>query len=748
MNITNNHDIGTVTDYQRYLLMLDRLSDTKNEQQFRFFMQWLIKHEDIKNDLGATAETLSKIDLSIFQNRRRELEIFAPEIVKEVDLKISEYDAIRAFIDAGYGREEVMNLPVGLIVDMQTMMAFEHRFPEQEGKSLVQRLANAKKTILTALKDDKNKFMLSTALFAISVGTGGAVGVLGATMFATRLAENTFVQKMMTKVEGKVDDFLVTSGFRKESIEGRKESVGEKLGSITSSSWYKKAKLPITACLLLSGVGTLAVLGTEGLSHALDSIQNIDTNTLTEKGLTFIKSGLDASESAVNYVSHNTETFVDNFSAASSAAGNTIGDVFGGATDELSTVAKNIGNVINNASSSADEIINNSAIAFSDIGDSVTDVTMNATDSFSSSVDGVHINASVPDMNDVLKDGFGDPVNEHFGHAFGNLEHAEHGVTASLSEESVHLKPGVDLNDVSAHGFSDVVSDKFGHEFGHITPNQNELSAVNDNVVHPTSKDVFKAEGNVHSQTALEKSSIADYANNIDKKEFLQGHHDSIYNHNGESMETFESNPRVIHSTEGHSLSGTSPLKNIVDKHASIYHNDAPMETFATDPKIIHSGESASLSGTSPLKHVMDKGSIIHDDNAIVNSATKVYEATKDHNTLWDIAKNHYHDLTGTQPTDKQIVAMINDLGIKDPNNIDLGQHFSFSTDLEKYKHLGKVNADWLDGHRAIENVNVEQTHPNVVNNGVEKTFPKTELASKAFKEKINKLTEHQFNPG
>ncbi|WP_273978143.1 LysM peptidoglycan-binding domain-containing protein, partial [Vibrio parahaemolyticus] len=62
------------------------------------------------------------------------------------------------------------------------------------------------------------------------------------------------------------------------------------------------------------------------------------------------------------------------------------------------------------------------------------------------------------------------------------------------------------------------------------------------------------------------------------------------------------------------------------------------------------------------------------------------------------IAKQAYFDATGSYPTEQQIVAIVNDFGLNDPNKIMPGQVIKVPTNFDKYAldSLGKVQADWL----------------------------------------------------
>lgn len=63
-----------------------------------------------------------------------------------------------------------------------------------------------------------------------------------------------------------------------------------------------------------------------------------------------------------------------------------------------------------------------------------------------------------------------------------------------------------------------------------------------------------------------------------------------------------------------------------------------------------------------------------------------------------NIAKQAYFDATGSYPTEQQIVAIVNDFGLNDPNKIMPGQVIEVPTNFDKYAldTLGKVQADWL----------------------------------------------------
>ncbi|MDW1583003.1 MULTISPECIES: LysM peptidoglycan-binding domain-containing protein [unclassified Vibrio] len=62
------------------------------------------------------------------------------------------------------------------------------------------------------------------------------------------------------------------------------------------------------------------------------------------------------------------------------------------------------------------------------------------------------------------------------------------------------------------------------------------------------------------------------------------------------------------------------------------------------------------------------------------------------------IAKQAYFDATGSYPTEQQIVAIVNDFGLNDPNKIMPGQVIEVPANFDKYAldSLGKVQADWL----------------------------------------------------
>ncbi len=62
----------------------------------------------------------------------------------------------------------------------------------------------------------------------------------------------------------------------------------------------------------------------------------------------------------------------------------------------------------------------------------------------------------------------------------------------------------------------------------------------------------------------------------------------------------------------------------------------------------------------------------------------------KSGDTLWSMAKEHFTDVSGSAPTDQQIIAMINDLGLENPHDLDVGQEVKFTNDMSSY--LGDDN--------------------------------------------------------
>lgn len=65
--------------------------------------------------------------------------------------------------------------------------------------------------------------------------------------------------------------------------------------------------------------------------------------------------------------------------------------------------------------------------------------------------------------------------------------------------------------------------------------------------------------------------------------------------------------------------------------------------------------------------------------------------------TLWAIASEHYQSLAGAKPTDAQIIAMINDMGVADPNHIVPGQQIHLPSSVDQYAGVRSVaNVSWL----------------------------------------------------
>ena len=67
--------------------------------------------------------------------------------------------------------------------------------------------------------------------------------------------------------------------------------------------------------------------------------------------------------------------------------------------------------------------------------------------------------------------------------------------------------------------------------------------------------------------------------------------------------------------------------------------------------------------------------------------------------SAWNLAEKHFEVVTGEKPTPQQITAIVNDLGLKDPNSIKPGDLIKFDADLSKYNdvtHIKASEAEWL----------------------------------------------------
>lgn len=498
-------------EYQHYLLMLNELAKDKNEMVMNDYLEWLALSGDEPLDLlqaDQSPANLAKLDFAVFQQRKNELAVIAPEIKNIVDEKILSFNPLTPLYDAGFDDTQIGRMPVGFLQDIQTTMAFEDEFPDEERIPLSERLSNAKDSILSLMKGDATKLAMSTVMFSITVGTGGGAALaISSIMFATKLAENKLVQSLLTKTEQRIDKFLIDKGFKQEVVEQRKQTFGEKLEALTESNWYKKLKLPVAACLLLTGVGTAAALsmshfGVEGVSSLID------------KGSEFVSNASDAASSLL-------EQGQESISAA-----------LGGGVDPASVTAGGYDGAF-------------SAAAYDDV--------------LNPGVDNVQV-AQVQDLVSLPIEE--DPSRSAFDSIFTGGEHVT--------------------------------------QFG-------ELANVGPS-------DVFVAD---NSPTDMSFDVL-----------------------NGNATGTF----------------GTV---------------DASMDPLSFD----------------------------------VTLPDVTQYTAHDGSTLWDMAREHYEHINGHAPTGTQITAMINDLGLEDPNQLQIGQQFEFSNDLTKYEHLDKVTADWLGGgtHKAAE---------------------------------------------
>ncbi|WP_137297611.1 hypothetical protein [Psychromonas sp. SP041] len=102
-------------------------------------------------------------------------------------------------------------------------------------------------------------------------------------------------------------------------------------------------------------------------------------------------------------------------------------------------------------------------------------------------------------------------------------------------------------------------------------------------------------------------------------------------------------------------------------------------------------------------------------------AATNVETETSDtfdivaekNDTAWTLASEHYEAIVGEKPTPQQVVAMVNDLGLDDPNAIQEGQVLKFNSDLSEYKDVTNIkasDADWLQENDAVNSTQA-RTH-------------------------------------
>ena len=78
-------------------------------------------------------------------------------------------------------------------------------------------------------------------------------------------------------------------------------------------------------------------------------------------------------------------------------------------------------------------------------------------------------------------------------------------------------------------------------------------------------------------------------------------------------------------------------------------------------------------------------------------AATPVIHTVGAGDTLWAIAREHYITLAGAEPTAPQIIAMINDMGVADPNHIQPGQEITLPASVSQYADVRAVaSAEWL----------------------------------------------------
>lgn len=92
--------------------------------------------------------------------------------------------------------------------------------------------------------------------------------------------------------------------------------------------------------------------------------------------------------------------------------------------------------------------------------------------------------------------------------------------------------------------------------------------------------------------------------------------------------------------------------------------------------------------------------SLISEANDISNpeiTANTELVTLKSGDTLWQVAKEKLEVALESKPTPQQIAALINDLNLPNPNDVDAGQVISFPKDLSVYSDVTSVqHADWM----------------------------------------------------
>ncbi|MEZ8293386.1 hypothetical protein AB6D11_05985 [Vibrio splendidus] len=131
----------------------------------------------------------------------------------------------------------------------------------------------------------------------------------------------------------------------------------------------------------------------------------------------------------------------------------------------------------------------------------------------------------------------------------------------------------------------------------------------------------------------------------------------------------------------------------------------------------------------------------------VTGNSEYVVGENRDNNSLLDLARTHFESQMSAngvtvQPTETQLVAMINDLNLSDPNMVKPGESFIFNNDLTAYKqeNLGRVTADWLGGP-AVESVQVASEPVTPIKDPVSQVTVESSTVSEQAQEAVSQLS-------
>lgn len=247
-----------VSDYMKYLLMLNEITKDENEAEFKRYVQGLLSEKSYEDASKITVDQLIGLDFSdnLPLERLSVISNHVPEIRKKVDDYIFQFSSESVLESAGY---DVSTLPEHFISDIRTTMAYEASFPEPNSSPMSERLSSVKDEVLSILSSDKSRMGLSAVMVGVSCAFGGAPAIiLSAANMASTFLKSDKVVNLLNKGQEKLNNALVSIGVKKETITKKENLIGSKMKAFFENDYVKGTLKVAGIAAATFGVGMIA----------------------------------------------------------------------------------------------------------------------------------------------------------------------------------------------------------------------------------------------------------------------------------------------------------------------------------------------------------------------------------------------------------------------------------------------------------------------------------------------------------